>query len=136
MISPLKACLRTVPALLLLLTLGCITSPIPVTPEQIASADYGAVPVSPTYQDAIKRLMQGILLDPDAARYRFVGEPQRGYVYLSGKGKPPVFGYLVQVEINAKSMMGLYVGEQPYRFLIKNQTLYILPSSVKAEVVQ
>lgn len=136
MTSPLKACLRTVPALLLLLTLGCSTSPIPLTPEQIASADYGTVPVSPTYQDAIKRLMQGILLDPHTARYRFVGEPQRGYAYLSGKGKPPVFGYLVHVEINAKSMMGFYVGKQPYRFLIKNETLSMLPPSVKAEVVQ
>lgn len=136
MISLVKVCLRILPVLLLFLTLGCFTAPVPVTPEQIASADYGAVPVSPAYQDAIKRLMQGILLDPDAARYQFVGEPQRGYVYLSGNGKPPVFGYLVQVEINAKSMMGLYVGKQPYRFLIKNQTVYILPSSVKAEVVR
>lgn len=136
MISPLKACPRTVLALFLLLTLGCVTSPIPLTPEQIASADYGTVPVSPAYQDAIKRLMHEILLDPDAARYQFVGEPQRGYVYLSGNQKPPVFGYLVHVEINAKSMMGFYVGKKPYRFLIKNKSLYILPSFVKAEVVQ
>ncbi|NGZ08210.1 MAG: hypothetical protein CV088_02350 [Nitrospira sp. LK70] len=135
MISPLNVCLRTVLALFLLLTLGCITPPVPVTPEQIASADYGAVPVSPAYQDAIKRLMHGILLDPDAARYQFVGEPQRGYVYLSGK-KPPVFGYLVHVEINAKSMMGFYVGKKPYRFLIKNGSLYMLPPFVKAEAVQ
>ena len=88
MISPLKTCLRTFPALLLLLTLGCITSPIPVTPEQIASADYGTVPVSPAYQDAIKGYMQEILFDPRTARYRFVGEPQRGYAYLLGRRKP------------------------------------------------
>ncbi|MDF0667031.1 MAG: hypothetical protein P0119_13280 [Nitrospira sp.] len=136
MISPSKACLRTVLALFLLLTLGCITSPIPLTSEQIASADYGNVPVSPTYQDAIKRLMQGILLDPDAARYQFVGEPQRCYAYLSGVRKPPAFGYLAQVEINAKSMMGFYVGKQTYRFLIKNDKLYMLPPFVKVELVQ
>ena len=136
MISPLKVCLRTLSALLLLLTLGCVTSPIPVTPEQIASADYGTVPVPPTYQHAIKDYMQGVLFDPYPAHYRFVGEPQRGYAYLSGTRKPPVFGYLVQVEIDAKNLKGRYVGEQPYRFFIKNETLYMLDTSTKAEVVQ
>lgn len=136
MISPLKACLRTVPALLLLLTLGCITSPIPVTPEQIASADYGTVPVPPAYQDAIKGYMQEILFDPRTARYRFVGEPQRGYAYLLGRRKPPVFGYLVQVEIDAKNLKGRYTGERSYRFFIKDETLYPLDTSTKTEVVQ
>ena len=136
MISPLKACLRTVPALLLLLTLGCITSPIPVTPEQIASADYGTVPVPPAYQDAIKGYMQEILFDPRTARYRFVGEPQRGYAYLLGRRKPPVFGYLVQVEIDAKNLKGRYTGERSYRFFVKDETLYPLDTSTKTEVVQ
>ncbi|MGE3978878.1 MAG: hypothetical protein AB7F94_15025 [Nitrospira sp.] len=135
MISHLKACLRTVPALLLLLTLGCIT-PIPVTPEQIASADYGTVPVPPAYQDAIKGYMQEILFDPRTARYRFVGEPQRGYAYLLGRRKPPVFGYLVHVEIDAKNLKSRYTGEQPYRFFIRNETLYPLETSTKVEVVQ
>lgn len=136
MISPLKSCLRTVPALLLLLTLGCITSPIPVTPEQIARADYGTVPVPSAYQDAIKSYMQEILFDPRTARYRFVGEPQRGYAYLIGRRKPPVFGYLVQVEIDAKNLKGRYTGERSYRFFIKNETLYPLDTSTKTEVVQ
>ena len=134
MISPLKARLRTLPALLLLFTLVCATSPIPVTPEQIASADYGTVP--PTYQSAIKGYMKMILFDPYTAHYRFVGEPQKGYAYLSGGRKPPVFGYLVQVEINAKNLRGHFVGEQPYRFFIKNERLYMLDKSAKAEVVQ
>src|SRR6185437_3532050 len=136
MISPVKACLRTFPALLLLLTLGCIPSPLPVTPEQIASDDYGTIPTSPTYQNAIKSYMHELLFDPYTAHYRFVGEPQRGYAYLSGKKKPPVFGYLVQVEINAKNLKGRYMGEQPYRFFIKNETIYPLDTSAKAEVVQ
>lgn len=80
--------------------------------------------------------MQGILLDPDSARYRYIGEPQKGYAYLSGTKNPPVFGYLVQVEIDAKSMMGIYVGKELYRFLIKNGTLYMLATSMKPKVVQ
>ena len=129
----MKICLRTVPALLLLLTLGCAT---PVTPEQIASADYGAVPVAPAYQHAIKHYMLGVLWEPLTAYYRFVGEPRRGYAYLSGWMKPPVFGYLVQVEINAKNMKGSYAGEKPYRFFIKNNLVHLLSESDKVEVVQ
>ena len=132
----MKAWLRTLPALLLLHTLGCVTPIPPVTSEQIASADYGTVPVTPTYQDAIKHYMREILFDPHTAHYRFVEEPRRGYAYISGTKEPPAFGYLVQVEIKAKNLMGRYMGEQPYRFFIKNERLYMLDKSVKAEVVQ
>jgi hypothetical protein len=129
----MKACFRTLPALLFLLTLGCLT---PVTPEQIASADYGEVPVSPTYQHAIKHYMLGLLWEPLTAYYRFLGKPQKGYAYLSGRTKPPVFGYLVHVGINAKNMKGSYAGEKPNRFFIKNELVYLLSESDKAEVVQ
>jgi hypothetical protein len=130
--SLLKVYLSSLPALFLLLTLGCVT---PVTPEQIASADYGTVPDPPTYQKAIKQLIQPMLFEPFTARFRFIGEPQKGYAYLSGSRQPPVFGYLVQVGINSKNMMGNYVGEEPFRFFIKNDTLYLLNKSDKAEVV-
>ncbi len=124
--------LRTLPALLLLCTLGCVT---PVTPEQIAGADYGEVPVAPAYQRAIQRYMLGVLWEPLTASYRFLDEPQKGYAYLSGWMKPPVFGYLVHVGINAKNMKGSYAGEKPYRFFIKNELLYLLSESDKADVV-
>ena len=127
--SLLKACL---PALFLLLMLGCVT---PVTPEQLAAADYGTVPDSPTYQKAVKQLIQPMLFDPFTARFRFIGEPQKGYAYISGGRQPPTFGYLVHVGVNAKNMMGNYVGEEPYRFFIKNDMLYLLNKSDKAEVV-
>ena len=125
--------LRSLPALFLLVTLGCVT---PVTPEQIAGADYGAVPVPSTYQTAIKHLMQPMLFEPFTARFRFAGEPQKGYAYLSGRRNPPVFGYLVHVGIDAKNLMGNYVGEEPYRFFIKNDTLFLLNKSDKAEAVE
>ncbi len=129
----MKVSYRSLSALLLLVTLGCVT---PITSEQIASADYGTVPSSPTYQNAIKHFMQPLLFDPFTARFRFIGEPQKGYAYLSSRRSPPVFGYLVHVGINAKNLMGDYVGEEPYRFFIKNDTLYPLSKFDKAEVVQ
>ncbi|UVT17433.1 MAG: hypothetical protein H8K04_07810 [Nitrospira sp.] len=136
MFVPLNSCLKTLPALLLFFTFGCVTSIPLVTPEQIARADYGRVPVSHNYQSAVKDYMQGVLFDPHTAHYRFFGEPQKGYVRISGTKNPsPVFGYLVQVGIDAKNLKGSYVGEQPYRFFIKNETLYLLNSSDNAEVV-
>ncbi|MBX3325749.1 MAG: hypothetical protein U0223_11720 [Nitrospira sp.] len=131
MISALKACLKTLPVLLFFVSLGCVT---PVTPEQITNADYGTV--SPTYQDSIKKYMEGVLFDPYSAHYRFFGEPAKGYAYLSGTIHPPTFGYLVHVGINAKNRMGGYVGEQPYRFFLKNDQLWILHEYAKAEVVR
>ena len=130
--SLVKVSFRSLPALLLLLMLGCVT---PVTSEQIASADYGTVPVSPIYENAIKHFMQPLLFDPFTARFRFLGEPLKGYAYLSGRRNPPVFGYLVHAGINAKNMMGNYTGEEQYRFFIKNEMLYLLNKSDKAEVV-
>lgn len=128
-----KTVLRNLPALLLLLTVGCAT---PLTPEQIASADYGTTPEPSVYRKAIQDLVQQLLLEPFPARFRFTEEPQKGYVYLSGRRQPPVFGYIVQVKISARNFRGEYASEEPYRFFIKNDTLYLLNKSDQAEVVQ
>ena len=129
----MKEHIRRLPALFLLLTLGCV---IPVTPEQIATADYGTVPDPPIYQNAIKHVMQPLLFEPSTAHFRFLGRPQKGYAYLLGRKNPPTFGYLVHVGITAKNVMGNYANEEPCRFFIKNNTLYFLSKSDKAEVVQ
>ena len=131
--SLVKVYPRSSLVLLLLLTLGCVT---PVTPEQIAGADYGTVPESSLYQKAIQDLVQQSLLEPFPARIRVIREPQKGYAYLSGRRKPPEFGYIVHVGITAKNLMGEYRGEKPQRFFIKNETLYLLDESDKAEVVE
>ncbi len=119
--------------MLLVLISGCVT---PVTPEQIASADYGTVPESSLYRKAIQDLVQQSLLEPFPARIRIIKEPQKGYAYLSGRRKPPEFGYIVHVGITAKNLMGEYRSEKPHRFFIKNETLYLLNESDKAEVVE
>ncbi len=131
--SPVKASLGNFLALLLLLTFGCVT---PVTPEQIAGADYGTVPESSIYQKAIQDLVQQSLPEPFPARIRFTEEPRKGYAYLSGRRQPPVFGYIVEVGISTRNLRDEYAGEKSYRFFIKNGTLYFLNKSDKAEVVQ
>ncbi len=130
MISMLKTCLGILLTLPLLLMPGCVT----VTPEQMASADYGTFP-SPSYREDIKKNMEGLLFDPRSAQYRFIGEPERGYAYLSGRLRPPTFGYVVHTGINAKNGMGKYVGEKPYRFFIRNGTVWSLNGFAKAAIV-
>jgi hypothetical protein len=112
---------RILVVLLFLVQSGCVTH---VTPEQVASADYGTLTAS--YKDAIQNYMETKLYDPESARYRWTGEPVRGYAYVQGAFKPPEFGYLVQVNINAKNRLGGYVGAKPFTFLVRNDTVWML----------
>lgn len=123
--------LKVIPMLFFVLLAGCAT---PIPKEQIASADYGKVPSN--YQDAIKGHMQTLLFDPYSAHYRFIGDPIKGYAYVSGTLNPPVFGHLVLVGINAKNRMGGYVGEQPYTFIFKDEKFWMLSEYTKREAVK
>ena len=117
-------------ALIALLLSACMHE---VKPEDIASADYGKVP--PYYKETIEGKMQGILLDPFSAMYRYFGDPIRGYAHVHGGMNPPEFGHLVQVGINAKNRMGAYTGEKLYVFLFKNETFWIINNPTHPYVV-
>ena len=93
------------------------------TPEQIAQADYGTL--SPTYKTAIQDHMYTVLFDPESARYRYFGDPVKGCAIVEVMGKP-VFGYIVEVGINAKNRMGGYVGEDNFTFLVRNNSVWRL----------
>ena len=131
MISKNLRLLKIIPVLFVVLISGCKTS---ISPEQIASADYGKLPSN--YQEAIKGHMKTLLFDPDSAHYRFVDDPIKGYAYVLGTLDPPVFGQLVTVRINAKGRLGEYVGEKPYTFLFKNEKFWMLSEFITREVVQ
>ena len=107
-------------ALLLSLS-GCIHTL--ATPEQIARADYGTL--SPDYRRIIEESMYGVLFDPYSAHYRYLGEPVKGCAIVS-VGGDPVFGYIVTVGINAKNLIGGYVGEDTFTFLVRNGTAWRL----------
>jgi hypothetical protein len=92
------------------------------TPEQIANADYGAVPEN--YKSAIEEYIKASLIDPDSARFSNWHGPAKGYSYNSN-GKP-VFGYLVCVYVNSKNRMGGYGGSHPYLFVMKNDRIALI----------
>ena len=95
---------------------GCAT-PMP-TQEQITAADCGPTPASA--QDAIKHWFDTALKDSDSARLRF-GEPKKGVVRDAPiEGGKLHWGWIVQVQVNAKNSYGGYTGFQDYSFFFRD----------------
>ena len=95
-----------------------------VTKVQLSNADYGEL--SPGYKEAIQEQMQTRFYDPESARYRYVKPPVKGYAYVPNGAPKLTFGYIVDVNINAKNRMGGYTGEGEYTFLVKNNEAWML----------
>ncbi len=108
----------------LMLMSGCVAKP---TPEQLARADYGEYPTN--YERIVKEFMVECLKDPDSAQYKFKA-PYKGYVC-----KPPIqgggvdkFGWLVDVQVNAKNSYGGYTGYKRYLFIFKGDDYTYVPT--------
>ena len=102
----------------LLFMTGCATMQ-PISQSVIDNADYGEYPTQ--YEEIVKGYFAHILKDPYSAVYRF-DKPYKAYLReapVSG-GAPRVFGYIVEVGVNAKNSFGGYVGEKYYRLFIRN----------------
>lgn len=93
---------------------GCATRP---TVEQFSNADYGA-PMDEARARAIaKQAISSLLKDPQSARFTW-GELRKGYVsngWFYGGGF--LYGYLLDVHVNARNSFGGYVGNRLYQFL-------------------
>ena len=107
---------RLLPIALLALA-GCIT---PVTPEEMATADYGPAPLN--YQDEIKSYLSIRLTDPKAAIVEFRAGPKQLY----NRGTPvrgEQYGWGVCVWVNDKNKQGAYDGFYPMSFVIRNEKI-------------
>lgn len=101
-----------------LLVAGCAT---PISPKDIANADYGSPPKD--YKKVIEKEIGTQLLDPYSAQYEF-SQPSKGYTKASPLfGTSQVFGYKVCGTVNAKNRMGGYVGRVPFFTLFRNGVL-------------
>lgn len=104
---------------------GCAANP--PTQEQLESADYG----SPISQQAARRLatefFQSHLRDPGSAQYRW-GRIERGWIRQAPiHGGRVVYGYALNVDVNAKNAYGGYVGFRNYIFIFRDgqiETIY------------
>ncbi len=113
-------------ALALALLLGACASPAP-TPVELASADYGA---SISQDEAVakaKQFFSRYLKDSFSAQYEW-GKVDQGWLrHAPIHGGVVVYGYILDVNVNAKNAFGAYTGWKPYRFAFKNggiETIY------------
>ena len=104
---------------------GCAATP--PTQEELESADYGA-PIS--QQDAKRQateFFQSHLRDPGSAQYRWT-QVERGWLrHAPIHGGRIVYGYKLDVDVNAKNAFGGYVGFRKYSFIFRNgkiETIY------------
>jgi len=105
---------------------GCVTAH--VTPEQLASANYGPEPTD--YADRVKAYMETRLKDPMSAVYKFnpvlrraalvevVNFEKRRAMGKDGVAFENVYGWTVEVAINAKNSLGGYTGAVQYYFML------------------
>lgn len=99
----------------LLLVAACAT---PVSPEKLASADYGPPPPA-NYEEIIKARFNEILIDPTAPLYQ-IQSPHKGYTKQSAMyGTQERFGWVVCGTVNSKNRMGGYTGRLPFFALFR-----------------
>ncbi|MDE1487398.1 hypothetical protein KKI90_13525 [Xenorhabdus bovienii] len=102
---------------------GCTTLQ-PPTQAEMASANYGELPVN--YEEQIKNAMSTSLKDPYTAQYRFL-KPFKGYAqdgeWAQSKGGVK-YGWIMPFYLNAKNSYGGYIGEKRYVFIFSNGVLY------------
>jgi hypothetical protein len=97
---------------------GCATPPL--TPQQVAAADYGTTVTQTDAEAAAKTWLSSYLKDPYSAVE--VWQPvTQGYATTSiMEGQQRYFGYLLDGTVNAKNAYGGYVGARAFQFLIRN----------------
>lgn len=107
-------------SLLLTLFVGCSTTP---TAEQLAVADYGPPVNEAVARDIARKTILARLKDPDSAKFKWVnfkkGYDRKG---LFGGGGI-VYGYWLEVHVNARNSYGGYVGDRRNLFLFRGRQI-------------
>ncbi len=94
----------------------------PTPPYQPTAEDFGSPPTD--YQNKVNDYLDGVLLDPDSKRVKYLAELNQG-TWLMTKGFKVIdtYGHFVCAEINAKNTYGGYAGSSLYFFGFKNDEL-------------
>lgn len=97
---------------------ACATGP--PTQEEFSKADYGRVVTQGEAQPLAENYLSNRLKDPYSAQYEW-GNVYKGWIrHAPIHGGGLVFGYILDVKVNARNSFGGYVGFKPYRFVYKN----------------
>jgi hypothetical protein len=93
---------------------GCATAP---SADEEARADYGEMPTD--FQTPIKAYLDQNLKDPASVQLRNWTIPVKSWIRDAPiAGRALHFGWVVNVDVNAKNSYGGYRGFQTYQFML------------------
>ena len=104
---------------------GCASAVKAPAPAVVAAAKFDPVPAN--LKEQIKAQFGAMLKDPYSATYQF-GPAKK--VYFQGPDHM-MFGYMVEVVVNAKNSYGGYTGGEVYYWTWSEGNLYNTKNSVK-----
>lgn len=88
--------------------------------------DYGT-PTDSKSIEMIKTVFEGILKDPESARFTYL-EPKKCWIEKKSLfgSKREFSGYIIEVWVNCKNSFGGYTGKELYQFLFKNGKIHVI----------
>lgn len=92
---------------------GCTIAP---TTLELEHADYGQAPTTQAIAQGVNAWLVPRLKDPTSARFEF-GQLKKGWVALQ---QQVVFGYTIDLTVNARNSFGGYAGPKLYRAFFRN----------------
>jgi hypothetical protein len=110
----MKTFLRSVVVAFAVVCSGCSVEGT-LSPDEIREHQIGQPPAD--YQSDIETWFQGVLKDPDSARYTFVAGPVAGKMMGTNEYK---YGWLYTVHVNAKNSYGGYTGQERYDLVLNS----------------
>lgn len=111
-----------IPATLMSLVLltGCAAGP-EITPEMIATYDYGPQPTEQRFRELAEQAIRSRLRDPGSAQFEWPNAMARGVwrpVFSA-----PNFGYLTCARVNGRNAFGGYVGFTAFIVVVRNDAV-------------
>lgn len=92
----------------------------PPTKKELADANYGSAITTEEAKEKAENFLSDRLKDPNSAQYQW-GNIYQGWIrHAPIHGGDLLFGYILDVNVNAKNSFGGYVGFKPYRFVFYN----------------
>src|SRR5437763_16121901 len=86
-----------------------------IAEAQADTERYGPYPAK--YKGIVRQWLNKQLIDPDSARIEWIGEPKPADL---GKSGEHLYGYLVNLPVNARNRLGGYTGTPKHAVLIRN----------------
>ena len=88
----------------------------PVTRKDVSRASFGAKPTDTEAMAKIRQYLARVLIDPDSLRLSCTKVTGKAWA-RDNMFRPPIFGYLVICDVNAKNKLGGYTGAKEHIFL-------------------